>query len=146
MTYLPDLHLEVEWNQVQHSCLPDWPNGKPILVLPGLIPEQVEPRRQHDMIMNEQRHKQEVEPESSETWKIKQLRGGEAEGTKTPETVACFRCFSWFWLCVFYLYGASWGAAESSWDKAMQWVHRATIRRWLSLLILSIIYYRPIDC
>jgi len=45
---------------------------------------------------------------------------------------------------VLYLYGACWGAADSSWDKAMQWVHSATIARQVSLLILAIIYYRSI--
>lgn len=45
---------------------------------------------------------------------------------------------------MFYLYGACWGAADSSWDKAMQRVHSATITRQVSLLILAIIYYRSI--
>lgn len=44
----------------------------------------------------------------------------------------------------FYLRWACWGAADRRWDKAMQWIHSATITRQGSLLILSIIYYRSI--
>ena len=46
--------------------------------------------------------------------------------------------------CFFYLYWACLGAADSSWEKAMQLVHSATITRQVSLLILAIIYYRSI--
>lgn len=48
--HLPDNPLEVEWNQAQHSCLPDWPNGKPIWVLLDLLYEKAQPKQQNDTI------------------------------------------------------------------------------------------------
>lgn len=64
--HLPDVLLEVEWNQVQHNCLPDWPIVKPIWVLPDLLHEQVEPRQSNNM-MNDTTRQQKRQPESNKT-------------------------------------------------------------------------------
>lgn len=50
VAHLPDLQPEVERIQAQRSCLPDWPSGKPTLVLPGLILEQAQAGQRHDIV------------------------------------------------------------------------------------------------
>lgn len=52
--HLPDLPLKVERIQAQRNYLPDWPSGKPTLVLPGLILEQVQAGQRHNIVMTKQ--------------------------------------------------------------------------------------------
>lgn len=75
VAHLPDLQLEVERIQAQRSCLPDWPSGKPTLVLPDLTLEQVRAGQRHNIMMTKQ-----MKGEKQRTF-----RKGGAAGTSTQK-------------------------------------------------------------
>lgn len=92
--HLPDILLEVEWFQVQHSCRLDWPIGKPTWV-PLDLPLQLEPGKPNTMNETTTQRQTQI-PQTSNSGKYVNRKNRDKTSMQRDQDMA-HQSFSGFW-------------------------------------------------